>query len=454
MTLKATTRRFLRAAVMPLARRYRVDRMYDTKRLRCSIATDTMDARFQSIHGNRYYQVFANRDYFAKGYPISKKSDCHEALDKFIRDYGTPDSIKMDCSKEQTGQHTTFQKILKKYNIPSVVSEPDRPNQNPSEGTIREIRKKWYRTMFRVNYPEQLWEYGYNHVTEIMNRTASNAGNLKGRTPLELVTGETIDISKYLDFDFYDRVWFREDAGIGPTQVGRWLGVAYGYGSLMNYWILPPSGIPETRTTVQRITHVEANLEAHKEKFLAYDAKIATQFHNSILKPDETCSPEDWKNLIEMDDAFAKEISITFNNPEVFDDDTTGDSPDTDDGYLNMELAMERGGETPELAKVTEHLRDNEGEPIGTSHSNPILDSRMYEIEFPDGLRQSVAANVSAENLVFQVNQEGKRHRLLDMIVDVRKTKEALNEEDAFLISRNGIKRQRPTTQGWEIFIQ
>ena len=37
---------------------------------------------------------------------------------------------------------------------------------------------------------------------------------LHGRTPLEEVTGKTPDISEYLDFGFYDYVWFRENAGL------------------------------------------------------------------------------------------------------------------------------------------------------------------------------------------------------------------------------------------------
>ena len=88
--------------------------------------------------------------------------------------------------------------------------------------------------MFRTKCPEQLWEYGYKHVSEIMFRTAGNAGKLNGRTPLEFVTGETVDISEYLEFDFYDRVWFKQDAGVGDNKLGRWIGVAYGYGSLMD----------------------------------------------------------------------------------------------------------------------------------------------------------------------------------------------------------------------------
>ena len=57
-----------------------------------------------------------------------------------------------------------------------------------------------------------------------------------------------------MDFDFYGRVWFNQDSGVGETKLGRWLGVAYGYVSLMNYWVLPESVILVSSTTVHQIT--------------------------------------------------------------------------------------------------------------------------------------------------------------------------------------------------------
>ena len=68
------------------------------------MATDTMDVRCNSIHGERYYQVFGNKDFFVEAYPIDKKSDCHEPLDKFIKQYGVPDCMIYDGSKEQNGR--------------------------------------------------------------------------------------------------------------------------------------------------------------------------------------------------------------------------------------------------------------------------------------------------------------------------------------------------------------
>ena len=69
--------------------------------------------------------------------------------------------------------------------------------------------------MFRTYCPKALWSYGIPYVANIMQKTASFAEDLQGRTQLEALTGETPDIYQYLDFGFYDQVWFKEDAGVG-----------------------------------------------------------------------------------------------------------------------------------------------------------------------------------------------------------------------------------------------
>ena len=48
-TLKKTTQKFLRSAVLPLARRYRVDKMFERKTLAGNWSTDTMDGRIKSL---------------------------------------------------------------------------------------------------------------------------------------------------------------------------------------------------------------------------------------------------------------------------------------------------------------------------------------------------------------------------------------------------------------------
>mmetsp|Transcript_4573 Transcript_4573/g.7098 ORF Transcript_4573/g.7098 Transcript_4573/m.7098 type:complete len:164 (-) Transcript_4573:1972-2463(-) len=77
----------------------------------------------------------------------------------------------------------------------------------------------------------------------------------------------------------------------------------------------------------------------------------------------------------------------------------------------------------------------------------------MYEVQFADEHKQAVAANIIAKNMFAMVDEEGHRHLLFDSIVDFRRTS-AVTQEDAFVVSSNGNRRQRETTKGWEILIQ
>ena len=136
---------------------------------------------------------------------------------------------------EQTVKNINFQATLRKHFTPSRVTEPYIPYQNPKERTIRKLRKKWYRTMLRTNCLKKIWGYGYRHKSKIMCRMASRSRDLNGRTPIDHILGETPDISEYLDFDLYDRFWFKQASEIGETRLGRWLGVADNTGYLMSY---------------------------------------------------------------------------------------------------------------------------------------------------------------------------------------------------------------------------
>ena len=108
------------------------------------------------MNGDRYLQVFINKEFFVEAYPIKKKKDCHESLEKFVKEYGAPDKMIYDGSGEQTGRKTEFQRLMRKYEIKGHASEPERSNQNPVEGCIRELRQRWYHTIFRTYCPRSL----------------------------------------------------------------------------------------------------------------------------------------------------------------------------------------------------------------------------------------------------------------------------------------------------------
>jgi hypothetical protein len=109
--------------------------------------------------------------------------------------------------------------------------------------------------------------------------------------------------------------------------------------------------------------------------------------------------------------------------------------------------------DNPQFARVTKRLRDKNGLPIGTADSNPILDTRLYEVTFHDGHTVEMAANVINENMIAQVDDEGNRHVLFQEIADHRKLQNAVPTEDAFITMPNGVQRRRTTTTGWELLV-
>ena len=74
--------------------------------------------------------------------------------------------------------------------------------------------------MIRKRVQKKLWDYGMRWVCELMQGTHVHANRLDGCVPIEEVTGETTDIPEYLDFGFYDRVWYHTNAGLGERLNG------------------------------------------------------------------------------------------------------------------------------------------------------------------------------------------------------------------------------------------
>ena len=122
----------------------------------------------------------------------------------------------------------------------------------------------------------------------------------------------------------------------------------------------------------------------------------------SVPIGEEQPNPEDWADLIDTDPEFNEEFNKIFNDSNVPEaDDFTPEV--LEDTYLNMELALSRDGDGPEFAKVTKRLRDANGLPIGTANDNPLLDTRLYEVEYADGHKASLAANTIAINMLCYV---------------------------------------------------
>ena len=97
----------------------------------------------------------------------------------------------------------------------------------------------------------QLYGYARPVITVLSSRYAN------GRTPIEILTGETPDIKEYLDFGLYYWISFKQNTGLGTPEIDRWLGVSHCIEQLMSYWLLSILGISISCTTMQLLTHIE-----------------------------------------------------------------------------------------------------------------------------------------------------------------------------------------------------
>ena len=252
--------------------------------------------------------------------------------------------------------------------------------------------------MIRRRVTRELCDYGIRWVSETTSLTHSSSGNLEGALPLTEVTGDTSDISEYLDFGFYEKIWFKDNAGVSPFEPGHWLGVYHRTGRLMCYHVLTQRGTVISRSTVQRVTNIEKTTAEVKDMFQKFDE--AMQKKTKICSEDgyigDKPNTYHWTDLIENDSNFRKEFECIYNNDEIPEADDEEYTPDVLDGtYLNMEVALPRYGEGPEISRVVKCLRDKDGITIGTANDNPILDFQIYEVEYPDGHRESLAANAT-----------------------------------------------------------
>ena len=106
------------------------------------------------------------------------------------------------------------------------------------------------------------------------------------------------------------------------------------------------------------------------------------------------------------------------------------------------------------MAKVVRRTVDENGKVIGTFDNNPILNSMIYECEFPDGVTKQYAANIIAENILQSVDSQGYSSHALDSIVDCKKDGSAVTKENAYITSKQGVCSLRQTTIGWNFQVR
>jgi hypothetical protein len=106
-------------------------------------------------------------------------------------------------------------------------------------------------------------------------------------------------------------------------------------------------------------------------------------------------------------------------------------------------------------ARIIGHKRDDDGNAVGTFNANPLLNTRVYLVEFEDGHVADYGANIIAEAIYIQVNDDGLNESIFTYIVGRKKNDSVALSEDNFHALESGSNPSHArTTKGWDICVQ
>jgi hypothetical protein len=101
------------------------------------------------------------------------------------------------------------------------------------------------------------------------------------------VEGNTPDILEYVQFDWYQYVWWHDPAVQFPgdtKKLGRWIGVAHDIGNPMTFWVLPNTCKVLACSTVWSLTDDEKADPLVQAQMAYLDASICEKIGDSVSK--------------------------------------------------------------------------------------------------------------------------------------------------------------------------
>ena len=336
-----------------------------------------------------------------------------------------------------------------------IELEKGTPASNRAERAIKTLKDGAKKDMFDSNCPMIFWCYCIERRADIINATARSNHLLQGMTPYTMLTGQPTDISTICEYGWYEWVVYRIEGQKFPLQhqkLGRVLGVARNAGSAMSQWVLTAAGEVMPIQTLRSLSPAENHNPSIKERKRDFDKFIKAKYGDSMSPPShpigEPYPENDEENKDEPRDDDLYEPYEGWYGEE------SQALPDVDDItdydlYINAEVMVPKDGKHMQAAKVIRQAKNKFGKTYGTYNQNPILNTKVYDVMFPDGSVSQYAANVIAENIYAQIDEEGHRYQIMDYILDHRKDGRAVPASEAYVIGKNGNKVRKQTTKGW-----
>jgi hypothetical protein len=193
-TMKVTTQRGMQYSTQPLHRRWRTGPAHlRYPILKTTVYSDTLfvTAKYRAgIGGDKCAQVFTTPFDHIRFYPMKLKAQAGEKLDQYVQDICKMEHLHTDGAKEEADG--LWGRTVKYHHIRQTLTEPFSSSQNRAEIGIRDLRRGIRFHSRRKNSPCRLWNYLGGWYADKKVATASSLPDRDGRTPHEVLTGNTI----------------------------------------------------------------------------------------------------------------------------------------------------------------------------------------------------------------------------------------------------------------------
>ena len=404
-----------------------------------------------SKRGNTCAQIFVTDKGYVLVMCMKKRKDLYKAVKYFFKKLGVPNFIVADPIGEHRGGPA--HKVCSEAGCDIRLLEKNTPWANRAELYIGLFKRAVKKDLMESNAPLALWDYCLERRMKVHNCTARDLFQLEDQTPHYHVHGTEPDISNVSRFEWYEWVYFRDADREGfPQQdaiLGRALGPCENASNEMAQWVMRIDGRVFPRRTLRSLTDIELQSPIEQKKRDTFDAAIQRILGDSMTKAsDEMMRPEAGIFGVDEDPLYDAE-EIAGGDADAVKEDDGIDEDVLYDKFINAEVMLPNG-DVNQCATVVRRTMNLEGDTYGTAHANPMLDTRVYDVMFEDGTVKQYGANIIAENIYSQVDQEGFQYLHLQEILEHRKTEEAVERDDMYIYNSRGNRGLRKTTAGWD----
>jgi hypothetical protein len=253
------------------------------------------------------------------------------------------------------------------------------------EGGVRQLKRGLGRQILRSGCTKRLWDDCIIREAYLRSHTSLDIFGLEGQVSENKFKGETLDISTISEYDWYEWVKFRDTATKFPVsniQLGRDLGAVIDIGPAIARKILKNNGSVMYRPSIRSLTPDDIQYPAEQKEGEEFDIDIENKFGVSMNENDFKDDPDYADFVTPIYDSHEDDEFPPSKIPDI-DDVKNKDDVDTYGQYVGSHMRVPIGDEL-RTGKVFRRKREPDGTVRGRDNTNSMLDTRTYEIEFPD----------------------------------------------------------------------